>query len=61
MDLEIKIKVSKLDEIGKEFSKADKMILSMAMSDMANFAKYDVIHKQLDKALELLESYYVEE
>jgi len=59
MDKEIKLKVSQLDEIGKQFSKADKMLLSEAMGDIANFNKYDAIHKQLDKALELLESYYV--
>jgi len=60
MDKEITIKVSELDEIGKEFSKADKMLLAEAMTDISNFAKYDAIHKQLDKALQLFESYYVE-
>jgi len=59
MDKEIKIKVSELDEIGKEFSKADKMLLAEAMTDISNFAKYDVIHKQLDKALQLFESFYI--
>ena len=55
----IKIETSQLNEISEEFFKADNMLLEEAMADITNFAKYDKIHKQLEKAIELLHSHCI--